>query len=188
MARTAQSVFKTCAACHGDSGQGRFDIQAPGIAGLPKWYIVSQIKKFKNGGRGKHHLDYAGLRMRPMARSIYKSDIDLISDYISKLPRAKAASTFNDEMAGDAAKGKNYYNTCLACHGPTGDGMEALKAPPLKGMADWYLFSQLKKFKSRQRGYDPVRDLEGTTQMAPMANTLPDDQAIRDVIEYINTF
>ena len=52
-------------------------------------------------------------------------------------------------------------------------------------MSDWYLLSQLKNFKQGLRGHDPM-DLDGR-QMGLMVQTLHDDQAMQDVVAYINT-
>ena len=71
----------------------------------------------------------------------------------------------------------------MACHGPTGGGNEAMRAPPLAKLDDWYVLTQLKKFKAGIRGTNPA-DLSGAT-MRPMAATLPDEQAMRDVIAHI---
>ncbi|MEY3659420.1 MAG: hypothetical protein RLZZ169_245 [Pseudomonadota bacterium] len=87
--------------------------------------------------------------------------------------------------AGDPAKGKTLYATCGACHGPNGEGMEALNAPKLAGQEEWYLVRQLQNFKAGIRGTNP-KDTYGM-QMAPMAQTLPNDQAIADVAAYIKS-
>ena len=87
--------------------------------------------------------------------------------------------------AGDAAKGKSYFATCGACHGANGEGMEALNAPKLAGQEEWYIIRQLQNFKNGVRGTNP-RDTYGM-QMAPMSQTLPDDQAMADVAAYIKT-
>ena len=67
---------------------------------------------------------------------------------------------------------------------PTVHGISQ-KAPRAAGMSDWYLQRQLKNFQDGLRGAHP-RDSNGL-QMSLMADTLHDDQAIDDVIAYINT-
>ena len=77
-----------------------------------------------------------------------------------------------------------FASNCAPCHGPQGQGVQAVNAPPLVGQADWYLLSQLHKFKSGRRGGDPA-DVSGQT-MRP--NTLAlDDQAMLNVVAYIQT-
>ena len=55
----------------------------------------------------------------------------------------------------------------------------------MAGMTDWYLARQLENFKADIRGRHED-DLYGW-QMAEMARILKDDDAINDVIAYINT-
>ncbi len=87
--------------------------------------------------------------------------------------------------AGDAAKGKEFYAICAACHGDNAQGIKELNSPQLAGQFDWYIVRQLKNFKAGFRGADP-KDEFGA-QMRPMAMTLPDDQAVEDVVAYIST-
>lgn len=87
--------------------------------------------------------------------------------------------------AGDPERGKTLYATCGACHGANAEGMEALNAPKLAGQEEWYTVRQLENFKNGIRGNNP-RDTYGM-QMAPMAQTLPDAQAMQDVAAYIRS-
>lgn len=87
--------------------------------------------------------------------------------------------------AGNAEQGKTYYAVCGSCHGPNGEGMEALNAPKIAGQQEWYTIRQLQNFKNGVRGTDP-KDTFGM-QMAPMAATLPTEQAIEDVAAYIES-
>ncbi len=86
---------------------------------------------------------------------------------------------------GDPARGEALYATCSACHGQQAEGMIALNAPALNGLQNWYIVRQLKNFKDGIRGSNP-KDTYGI-QMAPMAQTLPDAQAMEDVTAYIQT-
>jgi cytochrome c oxidase subunit II len=52
-------------------------------------------------------------------------------------------------------------------------------------MSDWYMVTQLKNFKQGIRGAHP-QDMYGP-QMGLMADILVDDQAINDLVAYINT-
>jgi cytochrome c oxidase subunit 2 len=89
------------------------------------------------------------------------------------------------EPPGDATAGAPLYAVCAACHGAQGEGNPALNAPKLAGQQDWYLKRQLHNFKAGSRGGND-KDTFGKT-MAPMAQTLPDDAAINNVIAYIKT-
>jgi cytochrome c553 len=177
-----EALFNLCMSCHGSEGHGNQEISAPAIAGLPQWYIEAQIEKFQTGVRGKHPTDDAGNRMRPMARTLRGDDAKIVAAYVSKLAPAPLTST----VGGNAEKGKAYFAVCMACHGPTGDGNEALHAPPLKISNDWYLVHQLNNFKNKIRAADASKDTTGG-MMAPMAATLPDEQAMKDVITYVQS-
>ena len=89
------------------------------------------------------------------------------------------------ENAGDAAVGQALYAVCAACHGDRGQGNRDLNAPKLAGQTPWYLARQLRDFKHGRRG-GAGKDIYGQ-QMAPMAMTLADDAAIKNVVAYIGT-
>ena len=121
--------------------------------------------------------------MRPMARSLRTDDdIAAVSEYVAGLPAQRPVAALS---GGDAAKGAGAYAVCTACHGADGQGIQAMNAPGLTGLADWYLLSQLHKFKDGQRGAHE-KDTTGAT-MRPMAMTLADEQAMLDVIAHIQT-
>lgn len=180
--RTQRLFADNCAFCHGSAGEGKDDLQFPAIAGLPEWYVAAQLKKFKDGVRGAHAKDVNGLRMRPMARALEVEDIPGLATYVASMTRAEPSRSV---VHGEAEIGKASYATCTACHGADGKGNEALNAPPIAQLDDWYIALQLQKFKSGIRGADP-RDTTGA-QMRPMAATLADDAAIQNVVAYIGT-
>jgi cytochrome c oxidase subunit II len=87
--------------------------------------------------------------------------------------------------AGDPGAGQALYALCSACHGAEGEGNEALNAPKLSGQASWYMVEELKDFRHGLRGSNAADTF--ATQMAPFAQSLADDQAVRDVVAYIAT-
>jgi len=179
----ANELFQLCQQCHGEKALGNQAVNAPSIAGLPKWYVEAQLKKFKAGGRGTHFDDITGMQMRPMAMSLRSDDeIATIASFVAALPAQKPPVTLT---GGDPARGKVLFATCVACHQADGKGSEALKAPPLTHANDWYMAASIKKFKEGVRGTNPL-DQSGAL-MRPMAQTLADDQAILDVVSYIQT-
>lgn len=179
---SGEEIFQLCSQCHAEQGQGNAMFNAPSIAGLPKWYLELQLKKFRTGVRGTHPADLTGMQMRPMAMSFHNDqDLEAVAGYVASLPRPAVAAIGN----GDATRGQALFTPCTACHGPDGAGNEQLKAPPLKHSSDWYLIAQLNKFKAGQRGASPG-DIEGAT-MRPMAATLVDEQAVKDVVAHIMT-
>lgn len=174
-------LYDNCAACHGDDGLGKVDYEAPAIAGLDSWYVENQLKGFQKGYRGKHPDDAAGMRMRPLSRTMRSNeDITAVSAYVSELEALKPEKTI---QGGDPGRGATYWKTCTACHGGDGAGMKALNAPSLNHSQDWYLLKQLKNFKSGVRG-QAQGDTYGA-QMSAMISALPDEQAMKDVVAYI---
>lgn len=177
-----QALYAVCAGCHGAQGEGNPALNAPKLAGQGGWYLKRQLVHFKAGARGKHEKDTYGKVMAPMAATLTdEAAIDNVVAYIATLPDKPAAST----VKGNAKNGEQRFATCSACHGADGRGIAATNAPRLKGMSDWYMVTQLKHFRDRIRGAHP-QDLYGA-QMALMAAMLTDDQAISDLVAYINT-
>jgi len=180
---TGHEMYRACEACHGKHGEGNPAIQAPAIAGLPAWYVESQITKFRTGVRGAHPDDYEGLRMRPMSRQMMNNDeIKSVVGYISSLPVHKSEKLIKD---GNAQAGAGSYATCIACHGVKGEGNVATKGPPLAHLPDWYMLAQLKKFKAGIRGANP-NDVTGSTMRA-MSAVMIDEQMMKNVIAHIGT-
>jgi cytochrome c553 len=171
-----------CAQCHKADGVGQESVGAPSIAGLPEWYVVEQVTKFRSGVRGAYYEDVEGLRMRPMALTLRtEEDVRAVSMYVATMPPVDTVATVH----GDAGNGAKAFVTCTACHGADGAGNQQLGAPPLTLQPDWYLVRQLGKFKSGVRGANP-KDLKGAT-MRPMAMALADEQAMHDVISHVMT-
>jgi cytochrome c553 len=178
-----EELFELCATCHGQTGGGNPVALAPAIAGLPQWFVEGQIKKFQSGGRGTHYDDISGMRMRPMSLWVRDpADVANVAAYVASLPKVAVTPTLE---GGNAEAGKQRYAPCIACHGVNGEGNQALNAPPLAGMSDWYQLTSLQKFKAGVRGTN-AKDTTGML-MRPMSMTLADDQAMRDVIAYITT-
>ena len=179
-----RELYDTCEPCHGAAGAGNQALGAPSIAGLPLWYLETQLANFRTGVRGAHPSDIEGHRMRPMARSLnLEGDVSSVAQYVASLPGRPAPQTL---AGGDPTAGATAYTTvCVVCHGPDAMGLETMRAPTLVNQADWYMVRQLDKFKSGMRGADP-RDVQGQ-QMAAMSATLGDRQAMLDVIAYIRT-
>lgn len=62
-------LFTVCANCHGADGRG-IPTNAPRQAGMSDWYLLNQLKNFKEGIRGGHPADLAGKQMGFMARTL----------------------------------------------------------------------------------------------------------------------
>jgi cytochrome c oxidase subunit 2 len=179
-----RQLYGLCSQCHGDQGLGNEEYLAPAIAGLEKWYVLRQLEYFRSGVRGTHFDDIAGMRMRPMALTLRsQEDVEAVSAHVAGMPPTKPPSTLS---GGDSAKGKIFYDqVCTTCHGPDGGGIQAQNGPDINHGSDWYQKKQIENFKAGVRGANP-KDTTGML-MRPMAMTLVDEQAILNVIAYINT-
>jgi cytochrome c553 len=198
---TGEEIFVVCTFCHGDSAQGNDRRDGPALAGMEAWYLELQMHNFKNGIRGYLAEDVPGQVMHfssPMLRNDYT--ITSVAEYISKLEPGKPPPRnatgprpfiWDSPYAGlDAsisanaeAGGKTYSTVCTACHGEDGSGNEALGAASLNYLSEMYMARQLMYFRDGIRGAHS-EDTRGQ-QMAAMAKTLADDQAIADVVAYI---
>lgn len=191
----AAELYKFCATCHGDKGEGRKigELSLPAIAGLFAWYTEAQLTKFKNGHRGAHPNDSKGLLMRPMARTLTsKEDVKLIAAYVESLPRKKS----DKRVKGDLVRGKYYYTSiCMSCHGEKFEGNSdpSVAAPSHRPLDDWYMVEQLQKFQSGIRGANG-KDTTGARMRPIIKDVLPQlaqsrksttDEAMRDVVAYI---
>ncbi len=174
--------YAVCAACHGQQGEGLVAMNAPKLAGQDPWYLERELEAFKQGLRGTHEDDVYGRQMAPMANTLPDAAaIANVVAHIATLPDAPAPPT----IEGDAVRGAEIAAVCAYCHGKDGMGNEATNAPRLAGVNDWYLARQLANFKSGVRGTHPS-DYYGK-QMGFMGRTLQDEEAINDVVAYINT-
>jgi len=60
--------YSTCVACHGIRGEGNIALGSPALTGINDWYLVTQIRNFRDGTRGSHAGDTYGMQMRASAR------------------------------------------------------------------------------------------------------------------------
>ena len=177
-----QTAYAVCSACHGSGGAGNALLNAPKLTGLQDWYLKRQIMNFKHGLRGAGQDDTFGAQMAPMAATLVDdAAVNNVVAYIASLPDTKPEST----ISGDTARGKKIFTTCASCHGPDGLGIWSQNAPRIKDADDWYISRQLENYRQGIRGSHP-QDLYGK-QMNLISGMLRDDQAIKDLVAYINT-
>jgi len=180
----APEPYRYCAVCHGVELLGNRAVDAPKLAGLPAWYLSRQMEAFREGWRGTHPADVTGMEMRPQATVLSPQEVEAAVAYADSV-RARGTRETGATVTGDPARGAALYEPCAACHGDRGEGNQTLLSPPLAGQSDWYLVTQLAHFRSGVRGTAPG-DTQGALMRAS-AMTLPDDQAIVDVVAYINS-
>jgi len=177
----ASADYSFCTVCHGAQGNGNRAINAPKIAGIEPWYLKHQLTQFRLGARGTKATDVPGMEMQPVGVQLDDASMDAVAAYVATLkPKAPAIT-----VHGDAKRGRALYETCSGCHGARGEGNGALKAPALAGQTDWYLVTQLERFRAGERGFAP-EDMQGN-QMRGAAAVLADSDAVNDVVAYINS-
>ena len=171
--------IERCASCHGADGRGKQSVSAPAINGLPSWYVERQMRHFQEGIRGNHKSDTQGQTMMAAVAGISTTDITALTELMGRLATRLPAKT----LKGDLARGKDYHNNlCSACHGSDGGGNEALQAPPLNTLNDWYIVAQYEKFRAGIRGAH-AQDLYGA-QMLRFA-TAVEAEVIPDIAHFI---
>lgn len=86
-----------CAECHRYNGTGELVFGAAPLAGLPDWYLMAQLRKFKNGQRGAAPGDANGQKMI-LAASYIEDEATLKSvvAYIMSLREIKAEQVFGN--------------------------------------------------------------------------------------------
>jgi cytochrome c oxidase subunit 2 len=140
------------------------------------------LANFRNDLRGAHDGERWARQMNFHIKDFSPTQLDSFVEFIGALADAPAETT----VEGDSTRGQQLYTQhCAACHNEDGMGIELLNSPRLTGMSDWYMVTQLQKFRAGLRGDHPD-DLYGA-QMAPSARALPDEQALLDVVAFINS-
>lgn len=92
-ATSGRRHYVACATCHGATGEGNPQMQAPRLAGQNDWYLVAQLQNYRHGRRGFAADDAAGAMMRAAATLLPddKAVADVVS-HINSLVPGKGAS------------------------------------------------------------------------------------------------
>ncbi len=81
-----RELFATCAACHGDKGQGIWSTRAPRLSNQSDWYMSRQLKNFRDGVRGAHRESFDGAQMAAIAKVLTNDTaINDLIDYMHTL-------------------------------------------------------------------------------------------------------
>jgi cytochrome c oxidase subunit 2 len=62
------------------------------------------------------------------------------------------------ETDARTSRGAALYGNCAECHGPKGEGIQAKSAPRLAGREDWFVKTQIERFRRRERGRDDAKE------------------------------
>jgi cytochrome c oxidase subunit 2 len=177
-----RALYATCAGCHGQQGEGNVALNSPKLGGMEAWSLEKQLQKFRKGVRGFHENDTYGKQMVAFAATL-TTDMAIkdVAAYINTLTDSPVPTT----VTGNINNGRRLYVSCGACHGTDGKGNWATGAPRLTGINDWYLQRQLSNFRAGVRGTHPDDGLG--KQMAIVSDMLTSEQAVNDVVAYINS-
>ena len=199
-----EELFEVCAFCHGPQGQGSERLDTPALAGMEAWYVERQLDNFATGPAGMHPDDVTGLQMS-IVSGMTRNDATIreLAEYIASMEPGAGLETVNASPPPPAVPMYGTPNTRISparnrATRPRRPGLrdlrclsrpqcrrnEALAAPRLTELQDWYQARQLRYFKDGIRGRSSG-DIYGA-QMASMSMTLT-DQTIADLIAYIDT-
>lgn len=143
-------VFRDrCMACHLQTGMGIREMNAPSIAGLPRWYVSDQLRKFRRDQRGFHEEDLSGHLMQVNAAALDERSIAFVGRFIENLEANSARNTTGLEVT-DVGK-QLYMSHCSSCHGKSAEGNRSKRNPPLYVQQDWYLLKQMTNFAEGKR-------------------------------------
>ena len=87
-AARGKTLFTPCSACHGPDGAGKEQVKAPPLNHASDWYLLAQLKKFKEGIRGGTPADIEGAQMRPMATAL--TDEQAMKDVVAHIATLRA--------------------------------------------------------------------------------------------------
>lgn len=171
--QAGKEINQTCAACHGEFGQGGKRGEYPRIGGQHAKYIESQLEAFRARTR-------INIPMFPytQARELSDQDIKDIAAYLAGIVLPIDPPEFKDtddaltrltamdkvmivpRVEGDIEAGKTIYQQrCVECHGKTGRGRTIF--PLLVGQYTQYLQRQIDAYRAGERPHDQEEAKEG---------------------------
>lgn len=144
----AKSV--TCAACHAADGNSMVPT-FPKLAGQGERYLAKQISDIRDGNRQV-------VEMTAFVANLSDQDIlDLAAYFASQAPTTGGAKEELVELGQKIYRGgieSKGVPACLACHGPSGNGIADGGFPRLAGQHDAYTKKQLHDFSMGNRTND----------------------------------
>lgn len=175
----AAALYRTvCATCHGSQGEGRQELFAPSIAGLPDWYLVLQMDKFRQGFRGLPP-DHAGMAMRSIASALPSGALPSLAAYIASLERQPSRGDGPEDLPRTA---EYFFENCAPCHRFNAHGERVFHSAPLTLLPVWYAEASLRKFRDKIRGGHP-EDESGKKMQEKTAHLT--DEMIRELASYL---
>ena len=179
-------LFKNiCAQCHGPKGEGNAVLHAPSIAGLPAWYVATQLGNFREGRRGTDAQDPQAFVMAATVKALLPEHVGAVAKFIASLDSVPPPEVATPSEATLAEGRLLFEERCMECHRYNGTGEIVFGSARLLGLQGWYLKDQLIKFKTGKRGAVPG-DANGA-KMAFAVQHLATESALDAVVAYILT-
>lgn len=122
-----------------------------------------------------------------LGHHIMRAQIEVMepADYEQWLDQQMTFAETQSMPEGSVSAGREAYATCASCHGQNGEGNQAMNAPKLAGLQDWYIARQLRYYSEGVRGANP--DDSAGQMMAPMAAMVNSEEARLNVAAYIES-
>lgn len=186
-----KEINGTCAACHGEFGQGGKKGEYPRLAGQRPGYLADQLKSFRARSR-------INIPMYPYTQERELSDEDIkdVAAYLSGIELPTKMPTFTGKedaltrllmvdkvmiiprAEGDVEAGKAIFQKqCVTCHAKTGLGRG--KFPMLVGQYTAYLKRQMDAYVRGDRPHDE----EGPGGLLSALK----EKDLQDILAYLTT-
>ncbi len=139
-----QVMFRQCALCHGQRGQGIIGGKYPRIAGFPEYYLMNALRDYQAGRRG-----YDAMLVVGGLKTYDDRQLMDLSGYIAQLEIDLSVPI--PEQGNARGGSRKYRNDCRTCHGRRAEGLSRKDSPPLRGQYYQYLLRQIALFRSGER-------------------------------------
>lgn len=171
-----KNASAVCAGCHGADGNSVVP-NFPKLAGQGAPYLLKQLNDIKSGAR-------VVVEMTGILDNMSDSDMENMAAYFASQKasggQAKKELVEAGEVLYRSGNPATKVAACIACHGPSGKGVDLAKFPALSGQHSEYIAAQLKKFRSGERAND------GDTRMMRSVAARMSDKEIEAVASYIS--
>jgi cytochrome c553 len=189
---TGKEINGTCAACHGEYGQGGKRGEYPRIAGQHVKYLEQQLKAFRARQR-------VNIPMFPYTqeRELGDKDITDVAAYLAGIQLPTDHPVFKDtddaltrleamekvmiigRVEGDlAAGGAIYQKQCATCHAKNGRGRGMF--PMLVGQYTQYLARQMEAYRKGERPHDEEEAGQGSLMSLS-------EQDLQNILAYLTS-
>jgi cytochrome c553 len=129
-------LFQSCAACHGENGEGSSTDYVPRIAGQHFSVLIRQLVDYRHGRRWNERMQAASAEHRLADAQAIANVATFVNLLKIKWPANKGAGLL-------AQEGVHIYDArCRECHGAAAQGSDSKGIPRLAGQNYGYLVRQ----------------------------------------------